>query len=268
MEAPLSGLFPELEEDGPRTCSSARGRRKPERAARGAPAAARRRARGRGAAQHVRGRAARRGRPASFIVQVVDMTERAARRQAEALADTVRKLQTVADAALSHLAVDDLLRSSWRRSAPSSTPTARRSHCARATRGRSCRPRRVGMPAPPSSPGRRPSCSSAPHADGDLIEVEPPRRPRRSPPRTRGCSSSLPTARPWRSSTPPLRARAERGRDAPAQPAARAACRGYPASSSPPATCRAGRSAATGTTRSRWRAGASAWRWATWSARA
>ena len=49
------------------------------------------------------------GRPASFIVQVADMTERAARRQAEAVADTVRKLQAVVDVALAHLAVDDLV---------------------------------------------------------------------------------------------------------------------------------------------------------------
>ena len=57
-------------------------------------------------------------------MQIVDLTERdraerersermreqGAREQAEAVSDTIRKLQSVADVALAHLALDDLLR--------------------------------------------------------------------------------------------------------------------------------------------------------------
>ena len=64
------------------------------------------------------------GEPLNFIVQVLDMTERkaaereraerveeqAARAEAEAVADTIRKLQTITDVALRHLSLDDLLR--------------------------------------------------------------------------------------------------------------------------------------------------------------
>jgi len=64
------------------------------------------------------------GDPVGFIVQMTDLTERnraerersermreqGAREQAEAVADTIRKLQSVADVALAHLALDDLLR--------------------------------------------------------------------------------------------------------------------------------------------------------------
>lgn len=64
------------------------------------------------------------GQPATFIVQLVDITERAdaereraerlreqtARLEAQAVADTTRKLQAVGDVALSHLALDDLVR--------------------------------------------------------------------------------------------------------------------------------------------------------------
>ncbi|MEK6229202.1 MAG: SpoIIE family protein phosphatase [Actinomycetota bacterium] len=64
------------------------------------------------------------GEPIGFIVQIVDLTERnraererserlreqGAREQAEAVSDTIRKLQSVADVALAHLALDDLLR--------------------------------------------------------------------------------------------------------------------------------------------------------------
>jgi PAS domain S-box-containing protein len=64
------------------------------------------------------------GDPLNFVVQVLDMTERkaaereraerleeqAARAEAEAVADTIRKLQTITDVALRHLALDDLLR--------------------------------------------------------------------------------------------------------------------------------------------------------------
>ncbi len=64
------------------------------------------------------------GQPVGFIVQIVDLTERnraererserlreqSAREQAEAVSDTIRKLQSVADVALAHLALDDLLR--------------------------------------------------------------------------------------------------------------------------------------------------------------
>ncbi|HZI90568.1 MAG TPA: SpoIIE family protein phosphatase [Thermoleophilaceae bacterium] len=64
------------------------------------------------------------GEPVGFIVQMTDLTERSraerereermreqgAREQAEAVADTIRKLQSVADVALAHLALDDLLR--------------------------------------------------------------------------------------------------------------------------------------------------------------
>jgi PAS domain S-box-containing protein len=64
------------------------------------------------------------GEPLNFVVQVLDMTERkaaerergerlqeqAARAEAEAVADTIRKLQTITDVALRHLSLDDLLR--------------------------------------------------------------------------------------------------------------------------------------------------------------
>ena len=64
------------------------------------------------------------GGPIGFIAQIVDLTERnraererserlreqGAREQAEAVSDTIRKLQSVADVALTHLALDDLLR--------------------------------------------------------------------------------------------------------------------------------------------------------------
>ncbi len=64
------------------------------------------------------------GEPATFIVQLVDITERAdaereraervreqaARLEAQAVADTTRKLQAVGDVALSNLALDDLVR--------------------------------------------------------------------------------------------------------------------------------------------------------------
>ena len=64
------------------------------------------------------------GEPRGGIWQVVDITERrqaeieraermreqAARAEAEAVADTIQKLQRVTDAALEHLAMDDLLR--------------------------------------------------------------------------------------------------------------------------------------------------------------
>jgi PAS domain S-box-containing protein len=64
------------------------------------------------------------GDPLNFVVQVLDMTERkraereraerleeqAARAEAEAVADTIRKLQTITDVALRHLSLDDLLR--------------------------------------------------------------------------------------------------------------------------------------------------------------
>ncbi len=63
------------------------------------------------------------GEPVGVIVQVVDLTQRGraererterlreqgAREQAEAVADTIRKLQSVADVALAHLALDELL---------------------------------------------------------------------------------------------------------------------------------------------------------------
>ena len=63
------------------------------------------------------------GEPVGVIVQVVDLTQRSraererserlreqgAREQAEAVADTIRKLQSVADVALAHLALDELL---------------------------------------------------------------------------------------------------------------------------------------------------------------
>jgi PAS domain S-box-containing protein len=57
------------------------------------------------------------GEPRGGIWQVVDITERrraelerAARAEAEAVADTIQKIQRVTDAALEHLAMDDLLR--------------------------------------------------------------------------------------------------------------------------------------------------------------
>ena len=64
------------------------------------------------------------GDPINFIVQVLDITERkraererserleeqAARAEAEAVADTIRKLQPITDVALRHLSLDDLLR--------------------------------------------------------------------------------------------------------------------------------------------------------------
>ena len=57
------------------------------------------------------------GGPRGGIWQVVDITERrraelerAARAEAEAVADTIQKIQRVTDAALEHLAMDDLLR--------------------------------------------------------------------------------------------------------------------------------------------------------------
>ena len=64
------------------------------------------------------------GEPLNYVVQALDMTERkraereraerleqqAARAEAEAVADTIRKLQTITDVALRHLALDDLLR--------------------------------------------------------------------------------------------------------------------------------------------------------------
>ena len=64
------------------------------------------------------------GEPLNFVLQVLDMTERkraererserieeqAARAEAEAVADTIRKLQTITDVALRHLSLDDLLR--------------------------------------------------------------------------------------------------------------------------------------------------------------
>ena len=64
------------------------------------------------------------GEPLNFVVQVLDMTERkaaereraermqeqTARVEAEAIADTIRKLQTITDVALRHLSLDDLLR--------------------------------------------------------------------------------------------------------------------------------------------------------------
>jgi PAS domain S-box-containing protein len=64
------------------------------------------------------------GRPFNFVLQAVDITERkraehertermrerAARGQAEAVAETVQKLQTITDAALAHLALDDVMR--------------------------------------------------------------------------------------------------------------------------------------------------------------
>src|SRR4051794_20209617 len=64
------------------------------------------------------------GDPLNFVVQVLDMTERkaaereraerleeqAARAEAEGVADTIRKLQTITDVALRHLSLDDLLR--------------------------------------------------------------------------------------------------------------------------------------------------------------
>ncbi|MEA2478372.1 MAG: hypothetical protein QOJ07_294, partial [Thermoleophilaceae bacterium] len=64
------------------------------------------------------------GEPLNFVVQVLDMTERkaaererserleeqAARAEAEAVTDTIRKLQSITDVALRHLSLDDLLR--------------------------------------------------------------------------------------------------------------------------------------------------------------
>jgi PAS domain S-box-containing protein len=57
------------------------------------------------------------GEPRGGIWQVVDITERrraeterAARTEAEAVADTIQKIQRVTDAALEHLALDDLMR--------------------------------------------------------------------------------------------------------------------------------------------------------------
>jgi PAS domain S-box-containing protein len=64
------------------------------------------------------------GEPLNYVVQVLDITERkraereraerlqerAARAEAEAVADTIRKLQTITDVALQHLSLDDLLR--------------------------------------------------------------------------------------------------------------------------------------------------------------
>jgi PAS domain S-box-containing protein len=64
------------------------------------------------------------GEPLNFIVQVLDMTERkaaereraervqeqAARAEAEAVAETIGKLQSITDVALRHLSLDDLLR--------------------------------------------------------------------------------------------------------------------------------------------------------------
>ena len=127
-------------------------------------------------------------RPQGYIWQVVDVTEqrraeeeRAARAEAEAVVQTIGKLQQVTEAALTHLELDELSRCSWSACARCSRRTSSASCCAttttrsasrwgpprasRPSRGRSLRSAtRSRTSCAPPGPSRSRSCRPGPRS--------------------------------------------------------------------------------------------------------